>query len=213
MYTNTISKNTLAALNRLMGDPNLSDFTLVAGTALSLQIGHRMSVDIDLSSTKVFDKPQLSKYLATKHNFRLPVFSDIALHGFIGNVKVDLVFYDYGFLNPPKIVEGIRMVDLEDIAAMKLEVIANVQNRLKDYVDIAFLSEHLSLKQMLTCFKKKFEYDEVLVIRSLCVFSELKFSDDIFLLGGKFEWDKIKNRIMEMANNPALTFKPIGFKS
>jgi hypothetical protein len=192
-----------------MQDKNLSDFILVGGTALSLQIGHRMSVDIDLFTTGEFDKPQLLKYLTTMHNFRLPVFSDIALQGFIGNVKVDLVHYNNGFLNSPIVGEGIRMANLEDIAAMKLEAIANVQNRLKDYVDIAFMSPHLSLKQMLASFKKKFDYDESLVIRSLGVFSEIQHSEDIFLMKGKFEWRKISERIIDMINNPSLTFKPI----
>jgi hypothetical protein len=192
-----------------MQDKKLSDFILVGGTALSLQIGHRMSVDIDLFTTKEFDRPQLSKYLTSTHHFRLPVYSDVALHGFIGNVKVDLVQYSNGFLNPALVDEGIRMADLEDIAAMKLEAIANVQNRLKDYVDIAFLSPYLSLQQMLAGFKKKFDYDESLVIRSLGVFSELQHSEDIFLMTGKFEWLKISERILDMIKEPSLTFKPI----
>ena len=72
-------------------------------------------------------------------------------------MKVDLVFYYNGFLNSPQNLEGIRMADLEDVAAMKLEAIANAQNRLKDYVDIAFMAEHLSLNKMLAGFKKKFD--------------------------------------------------------
>jgi Nucleotidyl transferase AbiEii toxin, Type IV TA system len=209
MHTNTVSQNTLATLKLLMQDKNLSDFILVGGTALSLQIGHRMSVDIDLFTANEFDKPQLLKHLTTAHHFRLPVFSDIALHGFIGNTKVDLVHYHNGFLNSPLVIDEIRMADLEDIAAMKLEAIANVQNRLKDYVDIAFMSSHLSLKQMLTCFKKKFDFDESLVIRSLSVFSEIPHSDEIFLMSGKFEWLKIRDRILDMINNPSLTFESI----
>ncbi|MFM9838640.1 MAG: nucleotidyl transferase AbiEii/AbiGii toxin family protein [Cyclobacteriaceae bacterium] len=209
MHTNTVSQNVLALLKLLMQDENLSDFRLVGGTALSLQIGHRMSVDIDLFTTSEFDKPQLSKYLTATHHFRLPVFSDFALHGFIGNVKVDLVHYNNGFLNSPIIGEGIRMADLEDIAAMKLEAISNVQNRLKDYVDVAFMSSHLSLKEMLACFKTKFDYDESLVIRSLGVFSEIQHAEDVFLMKGKFEWRKIKERILAMINNPSLTFKSI----
>jgi hypothetical protein len=35
--------------------PVLSDFLLVGGTALSLQYGHRISVDLDLFSTIEFD--------------------------------------------------------------------------------------------------------------------------------------------------------------
>jgi hypothetical protein len=38
-----------------MADKELADFYLVGGTSLALQIGHRISVDLDLFSTKDFD--------------------------------------------------------------------------------------------------------------------------------------------------------------
>lgn len=58
MYTHTVSTKTLATLKQLLGDEKLLGFILVGGTALALQIGHRMSVDIDLFATKEFDKPR-----------------------------------------------------------------------------------------------------------------------------------------------------------
>ena len=38
----------LAILSQLQKDNTLDDFFLVGGTALALQLGHRLSVDIDL---------------------------------------------------------------------------------------------------------------------------------------------------------------------
>jgi len=212
MHTNTVSVKTLAVLKDLMVDTTLSGFTLVGGTALALQIGHRMSVDIDLFSTTDFDKPVLTKYMTSKHGFRLPVFSDIGIRGFIGNLKTDLMYYENGFIKEPIVIEGIRMAGIEDIALMKLEAIANVQNRAKDYVDIAFLSEHLSLQQMLAGFKEKFGFDETFVLRSLNVFSEVKDIKDVFLMNGKYEWEMIRKRIVAMTNNPSRVFEPMQIK-
>ncbi len=209
MYNHTVSTKTLATLKQLMGDEKLSGFILVGGTALALQIGHRMSVDIDLFATKEFDRPALSKYLTSQYGFRLPVYSDVSIRGFIGNLKTDLVYYENGFLREPIVIDGIRMAGIEDIAVMKLEAIANVQNRTKDYVDIAFLSEHLSLEKMLSGFKEKFGQDEMLALRSLNVFSQVKDIKEVFLMKGKFDWDKIKSRIVEMTNNPSKVFKPM----
>ena len=209
MYNHTVSTKTLATLKQLMGDEKLSGFILVGGTALALQIGHRMSVDIDLFATKEFDRPALSKYLTSQYGFRLPVYSDVSIRGFIGNLKTDLVYYENGFLREPIVIDGIRMAGIEDIAVIKLEAIANVQNRTKDYVDIAFLSEHLSLEKMLSGFKEKFEQDEMLALRSLNVFSQVKDIKEVFLMKGKFDWDKIKSRIVEMTNNPSKVFKPM----
>lgn len=206
LYTDTVSQNTFSVLKNLMEDEKLSSFILVGGTALSLQIGHRISIDIDLFSDKKFDKAELLKHMQTRFGFRLPVYSDIALHGFIGNLKTDLVYYENGFVNNPVVSNGIRMAGLEDIAGMKLEAIANVGNRVKDYVDIAFLSEYLPLNKMLSVFKAKFGYDEAFALRSLNVFSEVDVTKDIFLMKGKFNWGVVKKRITDMTSDPLLIF-------
>ena len=138
-----------------------------------------------------------------------PVYSDVSIRGFIGNLKTDLEYYENGFLREPIVIDGIRMAGIEDIAVIKFEAIANVQNRTKDYVDIAFLSEHLSLEKILSGFKEKFEQDEMLALRSLNVFSQVKDIKEVFLMKGKFDWDKIKSRIVEMTNNPSKVFKPM----
>jgi Nucleotidyl transferase AbiEii toxin, Type IV TA system len=43
--------------------PELNNFYLVGGTALSLQYGHRISVDIDLFSGEKFDNEIILKVL------------------------------------------------------------------------------------------------------------------------------------------------------
>ena len=46
LYYNTVSKPLLACLQKLMENDVFNQFVLVGGTALSLQLGHRTSVDI-----------------------------------------------------------------------------------------------------------------------------------------------------------------------
>lgn len=48
MYWNTVSPLLQNVSMNLMKEDLLSNFRLVGGTALSLHIGHRMSVNIDL---------------------------------------------------------------------------------------------------------------------------------------------------------------------
>ena len=60
LHKETVSLSTLNLLNKLMGDECLSAFTLVGGTSLALQIGHRVSVDLDLFSTHPFDESDLA---------------------------------------------------------------------------------------------------------------------------------------------------------
>jgi hypothetical protein len=51
-----ISPKLLALLIELQKMPQLKEFTLVGGTALALQLGHRVSIDIDLFSQHDFDE-------------------------------------------------------------------------------------------------------------------------------------------------------------
>ena len=50
LHFNTVNRDLNLALEILMAAPILNQFILVGGTALSLQIGHRLSVDIDMFS-------------------------------------------------------------------------------------------------------------------------------------------------------------------
>ena len=47
-YLNTVSRTCFETLTQLMRMEEFNPFRLVGGTALSLQLGHRLSVDIDL---------------------------------------------------------------------------------------------------------------------------------------------------------------------
>jgi hypothetical protein len=51
LYWNTVSADLGECLLLLMNHPLFDDFRLVGGTALSLHLGHRLSVDIDFFSS------------------------------------------------------------------------------------------------------------------------------------------------------------------
>ena len=71
LYTETVAPKTLELLKRIMQDTVFSRFLLVGGTALSLQLGHRTSVDLDLFCKESFDENKLADYLRTEYNFEL----------------------------------------------------------------------------------------------------------------------------------------------
>lgn len=64
LYTQTVEAGTLDLIKELIKDKELDSFNLVGGTALSLKLGHRMSVDIDLFTDRNFDSLHLSRHLA-----------------------------------------------------------------------------------------------------------------------------------------------------
>lgn len=93
LYTQTIEPITLGLLKRLMADEALNKFNLVGGTALSLQIGHRKSIDLDMFSHTDFEASIILQHLIDEgynpsvlHNFKQTLIVEIE------GVKVD--FYD-----------------------------------------------------------------------------------------------------------------------
>ena len=67
LHKETVETATLDLIKRLMADPALRDFFMVGGTALSLLIGHRISIDIDLFTEKGFNATSLKLHLEEHH--------------------------------------------------------------------------------------------------------------------------------------------------
>ena len=61
LHYETVSKPLLECLQKLMTHAVFNDFVLVGGTALSLQLGHRMSVDIDLFTANAYGSLNLEE--------------------------------------------------------------------------------------------------------------------------------------------------------
>jgi predicted nucleotidyltransferase component of viral defense system len=180
----------------------LNSFRLVGGTSLSLQIGHRMSVDIDLFTDAVYDSIDFNRIdEIISSTFQLV---DMGYGGnnsmgksyYVGTSKDDLVkldiFYTDPFIYPEITMEGVRFAGLEEIAAMKLEVIGN-GGRKKDFWDLHELLEHYSLAQMISFYEKRYPYSfsKEEIIARLTFFENANEDFDPICLRKKY-WELIK---------------------
>jgi hypothetical protein len=183
-----------------MKDEYLSDFILAGGTNLALQIGHRESIDLDLFTFEPFDTDKLIKYKKKQYDFHVEIKKERnTIKGTIADVKIDMIAHIYPLLNEPIIEDSIRMYSLPDIVAMKLVAISDNGTRLKDFVDIAYLSTKMSLSMMMECYASKYPTSPIHAIKGLSYFEDIIFSVPIHLCDGKhFEWKKIEKRIREM---------------
>ena len=111
-----------------MQDEILKDFFLVGGTALALQLGHRISIDLDLFSKNSFDRANMLSALENKYSFQLAYEASNTLKGEIAGVQVDLITHNYPLVKPLIETEGVRMATPDDIAAMKLNAISGDGN-------------------------------------------------------------------------------------
>lgn len=151
LHKETVDSGTLRLLKSIQSIEAFSGFYLVGGTALSLALGHRVSVDLDLFTSE----------------------------------------------------EGIKMFSLEDIVAMKLAAVMNNGTRLKDFVDLAFLSKRFALKEMLGFFSEKYPNVSCFAAqKGLTFFDYIDYDAPIRLMSGAFEWGAIRKRILSMALHP-----------
>ena len=212
LQTQTIKKETFGLLKILMNDEKLSQFCLVGGTALALYMGHRKSIDIDLFSQQPFEVEKLINHFTNKYDFQIDRQSEATLIGNINSIKIDCISYNYPLVEPILKYDEIRIYSISDIAAMKLTAISQSGKRLKDFVDIAFLSTQLSLDDMLKAFEKKYPKTTVMsAVRGLTYFDDIDFSISIDLINGNFKWKTVEKRLIEMVKYSDKIFSKIVF--
>ncbi len=197
LHTATVESRTLGLLKRLMAEPDLAPFNLVGGTALSLRIGHRQSYDLDLFGyPDALNIPMISSLLLDYGTFEVQTASKNIFSAWVDGIKVDFVRYQYQLLQPVSIEDGIRLVSLEDIAAMKLAAVTG-RGRKRDFSDIYFLLNHFALPEMIDLYLKKYpDSNRFLLIKSLDYFEDAaEDSDPVFLQ--KADWPSIKKTISQ----------------
>ena len=207
LHEQVVETGTLELIKRLCSDERLSSFCLVGGTALALQLGHRRSEDIDLFTQEDIETTSLNAYLSNEYSFSLSFVEKNTLKGDIRGVKVDLITFPYRMVNPMIMEGGMRLAGMGDIAAMKLSAIAQNGTRLKDFVDIAFLSSAMSFSEMINCYAEKFpNSNPVIPLKAVSYFDDINYNESIAVFNARFDWEKIRKRILAMQRSPHTVF-------
>ena len=167
MYWNTVTPMLQKVLRNAMEMDIFQPFRLVGGTSLSLQIGHRMSVDIDLFTDAEYDSINFElingyfqeQYPLVYTNEGLPVA--FGKSWYVGDandnlVKVDMYYTD-SFIRPAIIVDEIRMASIEDVIGMKLEIIGQGARK-KDFWDLHALHARYSIQEMINFHQERSPY-------------------------------------------------------
>jgi hypothetical protein len=204
----TVEPKTLELLNRLMHDSVLDKFILVGGTSISLQLGHRVSVDLDLFSNETFDEQKLTEHLRTNYHFELDFIDKETVKGEIDGVKIDCIAHKYPWVSKPIQSEEVRLAHYSDLAAMKLNAIIGNGTRLKDFIDIAYLSKVMSLNQMINAYHLKYNSNGLMALKAIVYFEDINFAEPIRMLplNNRFDWKKIEKQLLSMTKHPDKIF-------
>jgi len=192
----------LKLLIKLQSRDIFSGLRLVGGTALALQINHRISNDLDLFGTLTADKILIRQVLNKLGNLKIIESTENINVFSLNDIKIDIVNYPYAWLADARREDDLVLADIKDIAAMKLAAITGRGTK-RDFVDLYFLLKKYSLNEILNFYEQKYPDGSILmVLRSLVYFDDAE--KDVFPnLFTNINWEVIKSSIAENVKNYA----------
>lgn len=192
MFEECISRESKTVLRKIS---NLVEvFYLAGGTGLALQIGHRLSEDLDFFSDSEFNTDRLYRALKEKGKVELILLEDDTLIARFEGVMLSFFYYEIPLLFPKVTFEGCYLASYKDISAEKLKTIAQ-RGKKKDFIDLYCVLnfQFLSIEQIISIFKRKFpEMNCYQVLKSLTYFEDAEGDPEV-VSKEKLSWEEIKS--------------------
>lgn len=201
LHWNTVSPELKKLLQSTATNKSLNCFRLGGGTALALQLGHRVSIDADYISETQFDKTELSLLLSKEIKDPSDLYiGELGVFLKSNGIKLDFLSWNIPFIRPSIIQEGLSLLHVEEIAAMKLFAITQ-RGEKKDYFDIAVLLQSYSLEQLIAFYSERHPANDTsVVIRFLVSFSDIDFQPEPNTVID-FNWNQAKEILQFAVKN------------
>lgn len=191
LHYSTVDQATLELLVQLMQLSAFQNMRLAGGTSLALQIGHRKSIDLDLFGRLEADEYEVSALMKSFNSATMLNRTANIQSWVVNGIKVDVVNYNYPWLDLENTEGGIRLAAVKDIAAMKLAAITGRGTK-KDFIDLYFLLKSYKLDDILSFYSEKYSEGSLfLVLKSLVYFEDAE-DDPMPVMLQDADWDIIK---------------------
>jgi hypothetical protein len=194
MFTKTLLPDTFRAIQLVSGISEIKEAYLAGGTALALQLGHRISVDLDFFTRHEFNEKALAAKPTSLPEFVQAGTAKWTVQGKIKHTKFSIFYYEYPLLEPPLLFKNIQLTSLADIAAMKIHALESRGTR-RDFVDVYFLAQKYTLEEMLTFYQKKCAVLEdrlYSILRALDYFEDAEQEKKMSKMIATVTWKEIK---------------------
>lgn len=198
MHKESIDKKTKSVLEKIKRASFMQDFYLAGGTALAIEIGHRISVDLDFFSRDNFDTKKIIRGLSALGRLSVNEEYEGTVNAVLGGIKISFLHYPYKQLYEFLKFDSIKLADKRDIAAMKIDAVSSRGSK-KDFVDIYFLLKIYSLNELIGFFEKKYasvKYNKTHIIKSLTFFEDAE-NEPLPKMIKDFSWGKAKEKIIK----------------
>lgn len=192
----TIYPSTLELLKTLAQKPILSNMRLVGGTALALQYGHRRSVDLDFFGQTTENVEELSDALKESIGDLTLLSTSKTIRVYrIRDIKVNIVNYNYPWIDKAIEEDGLLLASPKDIAAMKVNAVMGRGTK-KDFIDIYFLLQHYSFEQLMQFYLEKYaDGSEYRALLSMTYFDDADLQPIPYMFSD-VTWESIKEKIL-----------------
>ena len=178
-------------------------FGLVGGTAIAFQLGHRQSIDFDLTSNDKIKTLDIRKKISEIGEIEAILVDDENEYSLVME-GIKFTFSHYPFpLDFSFDVDGIiKSPDLISLGAMKAYALGR-RAKWKDYVDLFFIFQKLgSIQPIVRKAQEIFgvEFNEKNFRVQLAYFEDIDYSEKvIFVAGFEIADEKIKEKLKELA--------------
>ena len=180
----------------------VSSFYLSGGTALSLQLGHRESEDLDFFTEEPFEPIRVEQQLLSLGKLSDTELTRGTLNTYLDSVKLQFLEYPYRLLEPFIQWEGIKLSSVLDIACTKLQTVG-ARGSKKDFFDLYFLLQQFTLQDLLMHSRKKYDpshYSEPHILKSLVYFDDAE-SQPMPRMHIEVSWEKVKSSLISIVKS------------
>ena len=192
MIKDVLPQKALNLIDKLAIQPDT--FYLAGGTALALQLGHRVSEYLDFFTDREFDAEALkNRILPDKVSSIRPGTLRCVKEG----VRLSFLLYDVPLCFPPRIWRDKKVAAWQDIVAEKVKAMSQ-RGAKKDFYDIyALIMLKSDIKEVCELFLKRFGHADINlyhVLKSLVYFEDAEGDPHPTLLkkGKEWAWDSVK---------------------
>ena len=184
----------------------LESFYLSGGTALSLQIGHRESEDLDFFSREPFNPLKIQQQLTGFGKLTDVEIAAGTLNAYLNGVKLQFLEYPFDLIEQCPNWEGVNLSSVLDIGCTKLQTVG-MRGSKKDLIDVYFLLEVFSLTELFNAMQKKYkniEYSQTHILKSLVYFADAELQP-LPKMHKVVEWNEVKKKLVETVRQVSLS--------
>ena len=193
MFENVLSKEAIEVADAI--SPFLKDFYLAGGTGLAIQLGHRVSMDLDFFSQTPFESETLLYKLSPD---KIITAREGTIHCDQKGIKLSFLFYREPLAYPVILWKELSVADWKDITAEKFKAISQRGSK-RDFYDLyAVLKMKITVEEACEIFRKRFNLSGINkyhVLKSLVFFEDAEVEPEpiLHVKGRDWEWVSVKS--------------------